>query len=77
MYYLINFIDTEILRLVTSDTNAYINADMMEAPTEKYKSSTIYDVLQEYMNMLILFPILVIFLRFTYLLLFEKEHKIA
>lgn len=77
MYYLINFIDTEILRLVTSNDNAYINADLVLAPTQSYKTSTIYNNLNGNMDMLIFFPILVVFLRFTYLLLFEKEHKIA
>lgn len=77
MVYLINYIDTEILRLTTSKTDAYINADMVYAPTPAYKTSTIYNNLNGNMNILIIYPLLVVFLRFIYLILYEKEQKIA
>lgn len=77
MYYLINFIDTEILRAETANSNAYINTRITLAPTPAYKVSEVYLNLQGNMGNLIMFPLIVVFLRFTYLLLFEKEHKIA
>lgn len=77
MYYLINFIDTEILREETSNTDAYINADLIKMPTEAYKTSTIYQNINGNMSNLITFPLMVLFLKFTYSILYEKEHKIA
>lgn len=77
MFYLINYIDTEILREEESDTGAFINADLVFAPTAAYKTSTVYSNLSGNMSTLIIFPLLVIYLRFTYLVLYEKEHKIA
>jgi ATP-binding cassette subfamily A (ABC1) protein 3 len=76
-FYLINYIDTEILRQETGDTDAFINAKITQMPTFAYKTSTVYSNLQGNMANLIIFPLLVIYLRFTYSILFEKEKKIA
>lgn len=74
---MINFIDTEILREDTSTTDAYINARLVKAPTPSYRTSTVYQNINGNMSNLITFPLLVLFLKFTYNILFEKEHKIA
>jgi len=39
LFYLINLIDTEILRLATKKDDAYINAFFVPAPTPAYKTS--------------------------------------
>ena len=77
MYYLINFIDTEILRYETGTNTAEINTRMVKAPTPEYKTSTVYDNISGNMHNLIVFPLVVLFLRFIYNILFEKENKIA
>ena len=77
MYYLINFIDTEILRYETGTNTAEINTRMVKAPTPDYKTSTVYDNISGNMHNLIVFPLVVLFLRFIYNILFEKENKIA
>ena len=76
MFYLINYIDTEILRAETIGS-AEINAKVVQAPVDGYKTSTVFNNLQGNMDTLLMFPIVLIFLRFVYLILYEKEHKIA
>jgi hypothetical protein len=42
MFYLVNFIDTEILRIESGAPAASINTKIALAPTPKYKTSGIY-----------------------------------
>jgi ABC-2 family transporter protein len=77
LFYLINLIDTEILRISSKNPNAYINARFLPAPTSAYKTSQVYRYLKGNASSLIAFPLVLIFLRFAYAVLFEKEHKIA
>ena len=72
-----NLIDTEILRQETQKDDAYINAYMVPAPTPAYKTSQIYSYLNGNASSLIVFPLVIIFLRFAYNILYEKEHNIA
>ena len=77
MYYLINYIDTEILRHETSNPAAEINVRMVEAPTPAYKTSEIFANIGGNMHNLIIYPLIVVYLRFIYNMLFEKENRIA
>ena len=77
MYYLINYIDTEILRFETGTPGAEINVRMVEAPAPAYKTSEIYLNIGGNMHNLIIYPLIVIYLRFIYNMLFEKENRIA
>lgn len=77
LFYMINLIDTEILRTETKQDEAFINAYMVPTPTQAYKTSQIYQTLQGKASNFIVFPLIIIFLRFSYNILYEKEHKIA
>lgn len=77
VYYLINYIDTEILRHETSNAAAEINVKMVKMPVPAYKTSEIYENIGANFHNLIIFPNLVIFLRFAYNILFEKENRIT
>lgn len=77
LFYLMNFIDTLILRQETGNNESYINALFVPAPTPAYKTSQIYTYLNGNASSLIVFPLIIIFLRFSYNILYEKEQKIA
>lgn len=76
LFYLMNLIDTEILRVASNKDTAYINAFFLPAPTPAYKTSQIYKYLGGNSSNLIVFPLIIIYLRFAYNILYEKEYKI-
>ena len=78
MFYMVNLIDTMILQEATSNPNAQINARFTRAPVKDYRTSELYsELLEGNIAIFMLLPILIIFLRFVYNILYEKEYKIA
>lgn len=78
IFYLVNFIDNEILRESTGKSTAAVNARFTYIPVPEIKKSTLY----AYSNSgdisnFVTFSILVVFLGFVYNVLNEKEKGIA
>ena len=73
---LINFIDQLILQEATSNKKARIKASIMRVPTPAYKRSDIFKNLSGQMGIFVSFPSCLLYLRFVYKILFEKEHGI-
>ena len=78
MFYLINLLDTLILQQSTGNPNAQITSKFTQMPVNAYKTSQVYDdTLNGGIDIFLIMPILIIFLRFVYSVLYEKEYKIA
>lgn len=78
-FYLINLIDNLILRKSVGNDNARIEAKLTKMPVGEYKTSNVYVATNQgdLFALSIVFPSLIMFLRFVYAMLNEREHRIA
>lgn len=76
--YLMNFIDTEILKISTNEDNAIINTKLTYMPTPEFKKSNLYaNSNNGDISNYIAFSVMLVFLGFVYNVLREKENRIA
>lgn len=78
-FYLITLIDNLILRKAVGDDKARINAKLTKMPVGAYKTSNVYTATNQgdLLGLSMVFPCLIMFLRFVFSMLNEREHRIA
>jgi len=72
-----HMIDTLLIRASKGDQSLQVNAQVVKSPVSAYSQSNLFQITSGSISTYIIFPIVLIYLRFVYFLLLEKEKRIA